>query len=198
MEMASDLELYRQWRDGDGPSGELLFERHFEMVFLFFRTRVDQAAEDLAQQTFLACIQAQPGFRGDGSFRAYVLAAARTRLYDHLRKTQRRGAQVDIEEYSMEDLGTTPSQAIAKDEDRRLLELAMRRLPIALNLAIEMYYTQGLRGPELSRALGVPEGTVRSRIRRALAKLRSEMEALGAGEVDVERSTRTLDADGTE
>jgi RNA polymerase sigma-70 factor (ECF subfamily) len=186
--MSSDLELYTRWRHGHAPSGELLFERYFEIVFHFFRARVDQAAEDLTQQTFLACTQAQPGYRGEGSFRAYILTAARSRLYDHIRKTQRWGTHVDIDEYSIEDLATSPSQAVARDQDRRLLELAMRRLPLALNLAVEMYYTQGLRGPELSGALAIPEGTVRSRLRRALTKLRAEMELLGAGELDLEES----------
>jgi RNA polymerase sigma factor (sigma-70 family) len=84
----TDLELLASWRDGDTKAGNALFDRYFDALFRFFRNKVQEGAEDLVQQTFLALVQSRDRFRGDSSFRTYLFTAARSKLYNYL---ERRG-----------------------------------------------------------------------------------------------------------
>ncbi len=164
--MVEDRELFDRWRDGDAVAGNTLFERHFDAVYRFFRTKVAQDAEDLVQQTFLACLRARDGFRHDATFRTYLFTAARSKLFDHLRKRPSRAA-VDFGVTSLVDLGISPSGQIARNENHRAALAALRSLPLDLQIALELYHVEKLRGPQLAHVLEIPEGTVRSRLRRA-------------------------------
>jgi RNA polymerase sigma-70 factor (ECF subfamily) len=161
----SDLELLEAWRGGDAKAGNALFDRYFDAVFRFFRNKVADHADDLVQQTFLALVQARDRFRGDSSVRTYLFTAARSKLFNYLERRAREGA-VDYGVTSCEDLGISPTGVLARDQQQQHLLHALRRLPIELQLALELFYFERVRGPELAEVLGVPEGTVRSRLRR--------------------------------
>jgi RNA polymerase sigma factor (sigma-70 family) len=190
----SDFELLDAWRGGDRAAGNELFDRHFDSVFRFFRNKVSEGAEDLVQQTFLACVQSRDGFRGDASFRTYLFTAARSKLYTYLDKRRREGENVDWGVTSCVDLGVSPSGIIAKNEEQRLLLLALRRLPVDLQIALELFYFEQVRGPQLAEVLGVPEGTVRSRLRRGREILRERIEELASNPSDVESTMGDLEA----
>jgi RNA polymerase sigma factor (sigma-70 family) len=190
----SDFELLDAWRGGDRAAGNELFDRHFDSVFRFFRNKVSEGAEDLVQQTFLACVQSRDGFRGDASFRTYLFTAARSKLYTYLDKRRREGENVDWGVTSCVDLGVSPSGIIAKNEEQRLLLLALRRLPVDLQIALELFYFEQIRGPQLAEVLGVPEGTVRSRLRRGREILRERIEELASNPSDVESTMGDLEA----
>ena len=190
----TDLQLLCAWRDGDTAAGNELFDRHFDAVFRFFRNKVADAAEDLVQQTFLACLSAKDGFRGDASFRTYLFTAARSKLYTHLHSRRREADRIDWGVTSCADLGVAPSGIIARGEEQRLLLTALRQLPLDLQVALELYYFEQLRGPQLAEVLGVPEGTVRSRIRRGRELLRERVEQLAASPAAVESTMTNLDA----
>ncbi len=176
--MATDCELFERWCDGDANSGNELFERHFDPLYRFFRGKVMGDAEDLVQQTFLACLRAKDGFRHDASFWTYLFTAARSKLYDHLRK---RKAQQDIDfgVTSLVDLGVSPSGKLAQREEQRATLAALRSLPLDLQIALELHYLEGLTGPALAAVLEVPEGTVRSRLHRAREQVASKLAELG-------------------
>lgn len=164
--MVTDRELFEQWCDGDVTAGNALFERHFDPLYRFFRGKVIGDAEDLVQQTFFACLRAKDRFRHDASFRTYLFTAARSKLYDHLRK-QKAQQDVDFGVTSLVDLGVSPSGQLAKREEQRATLAALRSLPLDLQVALELYHVEKMRGPALAEVLGIPEGTVRSRLRRA-------------------------------
>jgi RNA polymerase sigma factor (sigma-70 family) len=171
-----DLELLARWSDGDERAGNELFGRHFEEIFRFFRSKVEDGAEDLVQRTFLACVRNRDAFRGDSSFRTYLYQIARTKLYDALRRRMRGGTDVAMS--SMADLRTSPSSWVARKQDHQLLNLALERLPIELQLAVELFYFEDLSAHEVAAILEIPEGTVRSRVRRAIETLREIIEKL--------------------
>ena len=175
---SDDLELYRAWRGGDDRAGNELFSRHFDSVYRFLRNKVPDAAEDLVQQTFLACIKANPGFRGESSFRTYLFTAARSRLYDHLQQRRRKRDPIDFGVTSLAALGTTPTGVVARNERIRLLQIALQRLPLDQQIALELAHVEGLRGVEIAEVLGVPAGTVRSRLHRGIEALKREIEQL--------------------
>jgi len=190
----TDFDLLDAWRAGDRAAGSTLFDRYFDSLFRFFRNKVDDGADDLVQQTFLACVQSRDRFRGDASFRTYLFTAARSKLYDYLDRRRREGAAVDYGVTSCADLGISPSSIVARNEQQRLLLQALRALPIDLQIALELYYFEQIRGPELAQALGVPEGTVRSRLRRGLELLRGRLQALATSPAVAESTLTDLDA----
>ena len=167
----SDVELLGAWRAGDDDAGNRLFDRHFQSVFRFFRTKVDGAVDDLVQQTFLACVEGRHRMRGDASFRTYLFAVARNRLYMHYHRSQRE--PVDFTETSLYDLSPSPSRVLVDHAEQRLILEALRRLPLDYQIALELYHWEGMTGPELAAALEIPEPTVRSRIRRGTERLRA-------------------------
>lgn len=187
-----DFELLSAWRDGDQYAGKALFERHFECMYRFFRSKVEHEAEDLVQQTFLSCVENRDEFRGDSSFRTYLYTVARSRLFDAFRKWQRLPEATDVAELSLADMRTSPSTWLAREDERRLLMLALDRLPMELHLAVELFYFEDMSAKDVSQILGVPEGTVRSRIRRAIETLRTEIARLGKTPGAVESTLDTL------
>jgi len=176
--LTDEFELLRAWREGNGTAGNQLFDQHFGSLYRYFRNKVPDNAEDLVQQTFLRCVQSRDSFRGDSSFRTYLFGVARNTLYTHLEKRQRTDGRIDWTETSCVDLGVSPSGVIARHEEQRILLLALRRLPVATQIALELYFFEELRGPKLAEILGVPEGTVRSRLRRGQLMLRKELERI--------------------
>lgn len=193
--------LLEAWRNGDSAAGNELFERHFDAIYRFFRNKVGDDAADLVQQTFLSCVRSRDRFEGRSSFRTYLFVIARSRLHDHFRARARDPVEPDFSVRSVHDLGVSPSAVIAKREDNKLLVEALRRLPVDLQIALELYYVERLRAPELSEVLGVPLGTVRSRLRRGLQRLRVLMRELGASaervattDADLERWAATVRA----
>jgi RNA polymerase sigma factor (sigma-70 family) len=190
--MRSDLELLDAWRGGDAEAGNELFDRYFEPLFRFFRTKADDVAEDLVQQTFLGLVKAAPGFRGASSFRTYVFTAARSKLYRFLAERMAKDGPVDFGVDSIAAIGPTPSAWAADREEERLLYDALRRLPVETQLTLELYWIEGLEGDEVAEILGVPAGTIRSRLRRGLERLRREAERLARHPHLIERSLSEL------
>lgn len=179
-----DMELLRDWRAGDMRAGSALFSRHFDELYGFFRNKVDtrESAEDLVQQTLLTCVRNRDGFRGDSSFRTYLFTIARSRLIDMYRKRGRDEPEGPIS--SLIDPGKSPSTWFRDDERKRILLEALGRLSFEHQLVLELHYVRGFKGPELAQILGVPEGTIRSRLRRARAALEQHMMELSRSGLD--------------
>jgi RNA polymerase sigma factor (sigma-70 family) len=173
----ADETLLERWREGDKRAGSELFDRHFRSLLRFFRNKVSSGIEDLVQDTMLACVQGRDRIREDSSFRAYMFSTARHLLYAQIEKQARRKT-VDYEQDSLADLVPGVSTAYAKRREQRLLLEALRRLPVEYQVTLELYYWEGMSGPELAAALDIPEATVRSRVRRGSARLREELEKL--------------------
>jgi RNA polymerase sigma-70 factor (ECF subfamily) len=181
----SDYELLDAWRDGDGTAGDRLFERHFDGVCRFFRNKVADGVEDLIQRTFLACVESRDSFRKDASFRTYLFTVARNELYAHFKRAAREGARIDPLETSARDLGPTPTSWLARQNEQRLLLAALREIPIDHQVALELYYWEDLSASELGRVLAIPEGTVRTRIRRARQLLQDALVRVAGTEQDL-------------
>jgi RNA polymerase sigma factor (sigma-70 family) len=195
--MRPDAELFEAWRGGDARAsqgaGTELFERWFDALYRFFRNKVDDGVEDLVQETFLACLRGPP-FRGEASFRTYLFTIARHQLYAHWSKRGRARADADIGSLSIADLGPSPGSIVAQRREERLLLEALRAIPLELQMAIELYYWEEMSGPELAEVLGIPEGTVRSRVRRAREALDEALARLTDDRVLLASTTTDLDA----
>ncbi|MEZ4365544.1 MAG: sigma-70 family RNA polymerase sigma factor [Kofleriaceae bacterium] len=175
-----DASLLEAWRGGDRAAGEALFERYFDAIYRFFERKGLPDVADLVQRTFLGCVEAKDRFRGASSFRTFLFAIARHELYGYFRGRHARAA-LDFGVSSLADLAPGPSTAARDRSEREALLAALRVIPVELQVALELRFWEGLSGPELAEVLELPEGTVRSRLRRALEALRVALAADGGG-----------------
>ncbi len=177
----TDEQLLRRWHGGSKAMGSQLFQRHFSSVQRFFRNKVfADDIEDLVQQTFLGCIEGIAQFRGDASFRTYLFAIARRRLYSYLRARNRSKERedADLSVTSVHDLGMTPSSAVAAARETILMLKAMQRLPVERQSLLELFYWEDLRGHEIAEVLDIPPATVRTRLFRARAQLKEILDEM--------------------
>jgi RNA polymerase sigma factor (sigma-70 family) len=193
-EPKSDFELLESWRSGDERAGRELFARHFDSIYRFFRSKVDDAAEDLTQQTFLGCVKGKDRYRGDASFRTYLFTIARNRLYTHIRDRQRRDAVLEVGQQSVADLAAdlglgSATEHIAAREEQKLLLTAMRHLPLEMQVALELHYWEGLSVREISEVIDTPEGTIKRRLQRARQRLDELIVELATSD-ELRRSTQ--------
>ncbi len=171
-----EWKLLADWRKGDASAGSLLVEAHFPAISRFFRNKLGDDIDDVIQQTFLACVEGRD--RIDGSFRSYLYGIASRRLFDHLR-LKYKDKRLDFALSSLADLGTTPSEGIAKNQRAQFLQMALLHLPLESQLLLELSYWEELSGQEIAVALKIKEGTVRSRLSRARERLREIVAGLG-------------------
>ncbi len=185
--MATDFELLTGWRDGDKAAGSALFERHFESLRRFFRTKAPiNEVEDLVQRTLLACLESVTNFRAEAQFRTYLFTIARRELYDFIERRTRDkiGKGLDETVSSIRDLGISPSRAALASQEQALVAEAMSNLAVDFQVTLELYYWEQIRGPELAQILGIAPATVRTRLHRARTALREALQAIRAPEFD--------------
>jgi RNA polymerase sigma factor (sigma-70 family) len=176
-----DVELLRAWSRGDENAGNELVERHFSGVFGFFNNKVDDV-DDLTQRTFLGCLEGLAQFRGESSFRAYLFGIARKQLLRHFDEQRRRGGKLDVDAMSIEELAPSPSGIMAARQEEQLLAAALRRIPIDMQITVELYYCDELSVGEVAAVLDVAPGTIKSRLARARELLRDAIATSGAAE----------------
>lgn len=193
--MADDDGGLERWRAGDRAAGEAIFNRFVAPLFRFFRSKVDVTiAEDLTQATFLALTKGRDAFRGDASLRTYVFAIARKQLLMHYRARPKREREVELATMSVADVGASPSTMLRGREEERLLLTALVRIPIDFQIAVELYYWEGMSTVEIAEVLEVAEGTVRSRLARARERLGELITELASTPQIAERTNAGFEA----
>lgn len=180
--------LLRAWADGDGLAGRALFERHAGELADFLARKLDDGVDDLVHEAFTACLERTKSGVVIEHVRAYLFRCARNGLVDRLSTR----ARFDPAAVSLQDAGTSPSQACARDEDRRLLHAALRRLPLDDQIALELLYWHELPVDAIGDALGLGRSTTLGRLHRARAKLRALLPTLPATSAELERSFDAL------
>ena len=179
MDARDDATLLADWRAGDKAAGGALFERHFVAVFRFFASKLgDVAAEDLVQRTFMAVVESRDRVRDGVRMRAYVLGVAKNQLLMFLRTRGRRGVDQELAQSCADELLPSPPSVLAGTEQERLIVRALRRIPLELQMVLELHYWEELATEEIGELLGIPRGTVKSRLFRAREEVRRAIEAL--------------------
>lgn len=135
-------------------------------------------AEDVLQEVFTTLWTSPDRFDPDrGSLRAYVGVLAHRRSVDAVRRSssrQRREERViSLEGPSGEHGDSADATAVAES-----VRASLAQLPEDQRRVVELAFWQGLTHTEIARALGIPEGTVKSRLRLAQAKLRDRLAGL--------------------
>lgn len=155
---------------------EALYDRHARALFsLGLKMLGDsEAAEEVVQETFLKLWQ-QPGryVAERGRFLSWLLGVAHHRAVDRLRR--RRLELRYSADRRVADLGSPPpdpQEAFLDSLRGEAVARAIRALPEAQRLVVELAYLRGMTQVEISDALGEPLGTVKTRLRLAMQKLR--------------------------
>lgn len=176
--MESDERLFERMRGGDMTAFDALYTRWERRLFGFIRAYLDDAAEseDVFHETFMAVLRAPADF-SRGSFKAWVHQIARNACLNRLR-SRRRGEAAYERHAEQEPAAAAPTAtaALEAEEARRALSRAVARLPRALG---EVYRLRaaGLSYDEMAEVMGVPVGTVKSRMHDMVQQLKKEMRA---------------------
>jgi RNA polymerase sigma factor (sigma-70 family) len=179
-----DLVLLERWRSGDQTAGEKLCARYFDEIYGFFVHKLPDQADDLTQQTFLACVKSRDRFQGRSSFRTYLFAIARNELLMLIR-TLKKGEQIDLDQMSIADLVTSASKRLDHQRELERLREALRKLPVEQQILLEFRYWHGLEAAALAEIYHATPGAIRVRLQRARDALRTRLgDALDAGSHD--------------
>jgi RNA polymerase sigma-70 factor (ECF subfamily) len=201
-----DAALVREVAAGSEDALGTLYDRYVDAVYAAAsRLTADrQVAEEVVQETFLALWNRAELFDpAVGSLAAWLHTIARNRTVDRLRAAGRRPNLIPFSSTTGEDeqdsaaldrlvaagtilggagLGPGPEGELATTELRQILRVALDELPIAERTAIVLAYREELSQSEIADRLGWPLGTVKTRTRRALLRLRGALaDELGPG-----------------
>ena len=188
----SDEAKFAAWRAGDARAGAELFERYYDAIARFFRNKVDVDAPDLIQKTFLGCLESRERVRGDSSFRTYLFAVAHNVLYKHFRGRSR--SPLDFGVTSVHDLRPSATALLARRGEEQALLQALRQIPLEHQVTLELYFWEKLGAREMAEIQGVPEGTIRTRLRRAKQLLEQALARVASSPAELHDTLANLDA----
>ena len=163
-----DPEFIERLRQRERDAMEALVVRHHADVYRFLRhlTRHRQEAEDLAQATLLRALDRIDAYAGTGSLRSWLLGVA----YREFTGWRRRRLWLPI-------LGDRPAPGDAFNDlaEAEALLAAIARLPDSLRATFLLFHVEEVPLAEVALTLAIPEGTVKSRLHAARARLRQTL-----------------------
>lgn len=180
-----DAELLVRLRDGDLQAFDEVVERFERRLIGYFAALSGdpQLAEDCAQEVFVRVYRARETYTPDAALATFIFRIARNYWIDVYRSRR-----VRPEERSLDDPGgeggvenmaehlpgtaTTPDHQAVQREDEERLRAALERLPEIQRSVLALAGTQGMKYEEVAQVLGIPVGTVKSRVHAAVANLR--------------------------
>lgn len=175
----NDLRLVQAAKEGDRDAFERLMRAHAAPVYAhalrFFGD--PHAAEEVVQEVFIKVHRSLATFDGSAAFSTWLFRITRNACMDMLRSGRRRPIPVDLVDVSLSAPDDTASSAIT----RATLESALRALTPEDRDAISAVGLFGLSYAEAGIALGIPEGTVKSRVFRARRALATAFGRNGGG-----------------
>jgi RNA polymerase sigma-70 factor (ECF subfamily) len=193
----SDEELLRRSRaDGDAAAFESLVHRYENELFSYLRRYMGNAemAEDVFQATFLQVHLKKEQFEEGRRFRPWLYTIATNQAIDAQRRNRRhRMVSLDNRTGGEDDVGAlvemlagaerTADEHLESEEAREWVRSAVDELPDGLRQALLLVYHKGLKYREAADALGIPVGTVKSRLHSALLRLNESWRRSGRGPI---------------
>jgi RNA polymerase sigma-70 factor, ECF subfamily len=169
----TDAELIRRYLEGDTAAFDQLMREHEDRVFsICLRMLRDrEAALDATQDTFITVFRKAATFAGRSAFSTWLYRVAVNTCYDHARRRKRHVADPLPE--GRDPIDQSASDGFLSAELRPDLEAALQDLPVEFRAAVVLADVEGLGLQAVADALGVPVGTVKSRVfrgRRLLAE----------------------------
>ncbi len=137
------------------------------------------AAEDVTQDAFVRLQNALGGFRADAELSTWLYRVTLNLCRDHMRRRRRRTeVPLDAITHHAESVASDPARTVALGRARQAIEAAIARLPEDQREVVTLRFVAELRYKEIARVTGLPEGTVASRVFRALQRLSRDLEPI--------------------
>ena len=177
-------------RTADPTPFNALVERHrgsvFRLILSILGPGREGEAEELAQDVFVKVYQRLDQFRGEAKFRTWLFRVAYNTALDYRSRTSFKAIHQSEEVLAMtpsQSRESNPFQVTVDAAQRSALQAAITRLPDLYRSALHLHYWMGLTVAEVGETLGVPEGTVKSYLHRARAKLHAILRKQGVTHV---------------
>lgn len=184
-----DSDLLVRLRGGDAAAFDEIVERYERrLIGYFFGLAGDrQAAEDCAQEVLVRIYRARETYEPDASLATFVFRVARNYWIDVYRSRRARPPERSLDQPApgesegetlgdrMEGAAVAPEDPLVKHEDLERLQVALQRLPEIQRSVLALAGGQNLRYEEIAGILGIPVGTVKSRVHAAVQNLRKLM-----------------------
>lgn len=171
----SDAEVYALLKQGNTDALGTLYNRYGTVVYrLALRILANpQEAEDLTQEVFLTLCRKGTYDPKRGGLSSFLLTLTRSRAIDRLRSkaSKSRSLQKFQHEFTRE-AEPSPLEKIDQGQRSTLVRSALQQLPESQRRALELAYYEGLSQSEIAEKLDTPLGTVKTRCRQGLIKLR--------------------------
>ena len=169
-------------RRGDADAFEALVSPFSGMVYRHCLQMMKNPAdaEDTAQEAMLRAYRAMPRFLAKSSVATWLFRIAHNTCLDALRRPARQRENASLEAmketgFDPESAGDTPEEAYVRAEEARRVQQAVLRLPEDQQALLNLRYGENMSYEQLAQITGLREGTVKSKLNRAKAKLRESM-----------------------
>jgi RNA polymerase sigma-70 factor (ECF subfamily) len=180
-------DLIRRVREGDVAAFEQLFAAYQKRVYNLIYRMVgnEQDAVDLTQETFVRVYNARNRIESDGAFLAWLRTVATNLCRDHFRKVGRtikadsldQPIIVDGDEVQreIEDWTDNPERKLEKQELQSAVQRALGSLSAEHREVVVLHHIEGMDVKDIARQVGIPDGTVKSRLARAREELKRKL-----------------------
>lgn len=183
MDAPTDEKLLQQYLDGDVAGFELLVRRHSQELYQFILrfTGDSVAAEDIVQEVFLQVHNSADSFDPERRFKPWLFTIAANKARDYLRRLVRRrevpfdayvGDEKDSGQRFIDLLASDdvlPQEGLLGEESRRTVKSIVETMPAKLSEVLILAYYHRFPYKEIAEIIGVPLGTVKSRLHAAVA-----------------------------
>jgi RNA polymerase sigma-70 factor (ECF subfamily) len=210
-EALAAADMLARFRDGDRQAfAAIVGEFETRLVQFFYRLCWDRdAAEDFTQDLFLKLLRGAGRYEPQGRLSTFIFRVATNLWIDHYRAARPKGRLYSLDQVMMSGEpqvqsgreAPSPGDGMILDEEKALLRAALQQLTEPHRLVLELAVYQELPYAEISNVLGIPVGTVKSRMHNCVRVLREQMvsrraagDACGGGAPDRFRAAATLSA----
>lgn len=172
-----DLRLVQATLAGDQRAFEALVERYQKLVAsIGWRYGIRrEEIEDVVSEVFVKAYGNLHRFRPEHPFSTWLYRLAANHVIDHARRSKKDRAEAEMPR-QLPDPALGPGERVERRETARLVREALERLPRHYRDVLFLVYVEGMRVEEAARTLGLPQGTIKTRLMRGRAGLRRILE----------------------
>lgn len=173
----NELLLISRARGGDREAFGELVEQYRDNVYRLAYRMCGNAydADEAAQEAFVAAWRALPNFRGDAKFSTWLYRLTTNAAIDVIRREKRHQTVGDGEMMELADDADSPQETVERTEQQEAVQKALSTLSEEYREVLLLRYMEELDYAEIAEVLQLPSGTVKSRINRAKAALKTAL-----------------------
>ena len=173
----NEILLISRARDGDREAFGALVEQYRDNVYRLAYRMCGNAydADEAAQEAFVAAWRALPNFRGDAKFSTWLYRLTTNAAIDVMRREKRHQTVGDGEMMELADDADSPQETVERTEQQEAVQNALATLSEEYREVLLLRYMEELDYAEIAEVLQLPSGTVKSRINRAKAALKTAL-----------------------